>query len=113
MPTRREVPCQIDFIDDLSVGMERHPLTPIQALMEAEPFEEPQPSYLELLGRKEALADAIDALDAREKWVIEALFYRGVPLRQLARELSLSKTHIARIRDEALLNLRTLMGGTT
>lgn len=78
------------------------PETPLEALMSTAPHEEPVESKLEHELKVEALRTAMDcALDDRERWVIESIFYRRRGIRLLATELSLSKTHIARIRDAA------------
>lgn len=90
------------------------PETPLEALMQAGPFDEPVESKLEHELKVEALRNAMDeVLDEREKWVIESIFWRRRGLRLLSRELSLSKTHVARIRDSALKKLLNhLTGGT-
>jgi DNA-directed RNA polymerase specialized sigma subunit len=88
----------------------RPPETPIQALLEADLFEEPRESSLEHELKVEGLRDALDnALDDRERWVIESIFYRRRGIRLLAQELSLSKTHIARIRDAAYRKIADYM----
>jgi DNA-directed RNA polymerase specialized sigma subunit len=86
------------------------PETPMEALMQCGPGEEPAESALEHELKVEALRDAMDhALDERERWVIESIFYRRRGIRLLEKELSLSKTHIARIRDRAFDKIRTYM----
>lgn len=86
------------------------PETPMQALMEADLGEEPAESSLEHELKVEGLRTAMDeALDERERWVIESIFYRRRGIRLLAAELSLSKTHVARIRDRAFEKIRTYM----
>lgn len=84
---------------------EHQPATPIEAMMLSDDGE-PEESLVEKLARLEHVKDAIEALPPRHRWIIEALFYRGVSLRELGRELSLSKTHVARLRDEAFDLLR-------
>jgi DNA-directed RNA polymerase specialized sigma subunit len=82
----------------------------MQALMEAAPSDEPDESGLEHELKVEGLRTAMDcALDDRERWVIESIFYRRRGIRLLAEELSLSKTHIARIRDRAFAAIATYM----
>lgn len=94
-------------------GADPSPTDAIDALMRCAPGEEPSTSSLERIDTAEAVADGVDALEDRERYVIDALFWRQVTLRELARELSLSKTHVARIRDAALAKLRVELGGTT
>lgn len=127
MPPRRELPFasfrrefagpdghylgEPEFIGRMAVGMaEQRPETAIQALMECAPHDEPDLSLEELLPLRDVLADAIDlCLDGRQRWVFEALVIRGESLRSLGRELALSKTHVARLRDEAISLLRTVL----
>ena len=88
-------------------GHRSKPETPMQALMEADLGEEPAESALEHELKVEAVRLAMDeALDDRERWVIESIFYRRRGIRLLATELSLSKTHVARIRDRAFQKIR-------
>ncbi|MGV2385716.1 MAG UNVERIFIED_CONTAM: hypothetical protein LOD86_10695 [Thermobifida fusca] len=87
------------------------PETPLQALMEAAPYAEPEESWEEKQERYEALRDALDTvLDDRERWVIEAMFWRRMGIKRIGRELNYSPTHIARIRDTALRKLREHFG---
>lgn len=87
------------------------PETPMQALMEADFGSEPEESWEEKQDRFESLRDAIDTvLDERERWVIEAMFWRRMGLKLIGRELNYTQTHIARIRDSALKKLREALG---
>lgn len=82
------------------------PTNAFAALMETAPFEDPEESWDEKQERLDPLRDALElVLDPREMWVIEGLYWRRVGLRSIGQELSLSKTHVARIRDEALTKL--------
>lgn len=80
--------------------------TPIEALMSAAPFEEPEESAIEKDKRLEPLTAALAALPPRERWVIEARYWRRMSLRQLGRELSLAKSYVARIEEKALRHLK-------
>lgn len=80
--------------------------TPLEALMSAPPNAEPEESAIEKDKRLEPLSAAMDALSPRERWVIEARFWRRMSLRRLGRELALSKTHVARIEASALRHLK-------
>ena len=97
-----------------SVLVDRNiPETEMQALMEADLFCEPEESWDEKEVRFEPLRDAIEqVLDERERWVIEAMFWRRMGLDLISYELNYSKTHIARIRDSALAKLRDHLGDT-
>lgn len=112
MARRREVPRDFNpDIDDEGVsdtdprdyvvvgGGNRRPETDWQALMEAEPFDEPEVSRFERLELRDVIADAIDELDEQERWIFDALFVRRLSLREVAREISMPKTTVARWRD--------------
>lgn len=87
-------------------GTPKPPVTPFEALIECAPFAEPEPSVLEKTPRLDLVDAAVyDVLDERERWVIQALFWRRMTLRELGRELALSKTQVARIRDGAMEKL--------
>ena len=92
----------------LSWREDRHiPTTPYQALMETAPFDEPAESMLEKQERLEPLRRILesDLLTDRERWVIEAIFWRGRSLAQIGDELGLVKASIFRIRERALKKL--------
>lgn len=95
------------------------PDTPYQALMECAPGTEPETSVAEYLQMRDVLADAIEALPDRDQWIFNALFVEPgervtnpqgfspsdtghKSLRQVAAELGLSKTQVARERDRIL-----------
>jgi DNA-directed RNA polymerase specialized sigma24 family protein len=112
MPAAKEVPHICTFREDSCPHAEvatHRAATPMEALMVAEPFAEPQTSLLETLGMRDTIADAVDMLEERARYIIEAIFWRGAALRELAAEMSLSKTHVARLRDEALEELGLLL----
>jgi len=84
----------------------RRPLTAMQALMEAPPHHEVDMSTEEGLPLREILADAIDTvLSPRERWCFEALVIERQSVRQLGRQLNISKTHVCRVRDQAIQKL--------
>lgn len=82
------------------------PATPIEALMQTAPHRDVDVSRAERLPLKDIIADAVDQLTEEQRWIFDALFYRKLSLRELGRELSLSKTSIARKRDRLLRSLR-------
>lgn len=84
---------------------------PLAALMEAAPGHEPEPTADELLPLREAIQDALEDLDERERFVFDALYVERLSLRHLGRVLSLSKTQVARVRDEATAKLRERLQG--
>jgi DNA-directed RNA polymerase specialized sigma24 family protein len=84
----------------------RRPVTPIQALMECAPGEEPDVSRMEMIAYKEIIADAIDRLDLRHKWVFEQNVIHRVPVRTLGHMMGLGKTYVWMLKNEALEMLR-------
>lgn len=81
------------------------PFTPLEALMQAAPGEEPELSQLELLGLRDVLADALDELTPRERRLIEARVIEGRSLRSLERELGWRKSHMQRVERRVLAKL--------
>ena len=75
--------------------------------METAPFDEPAESMLEKQERLEPLRRILesDLLTDRERWVIEAIFWRGRSLAQIGDELGLVKASFFRIRERALKKL--------
>lgn len=87
------------------------PFTDMQALMEAMPHEEPEESKTAALELRERLGEAVDGLEERQRWIFEAHHYRGLSFRQIARELSISKTTADRVFRDALTHLRERLSG--
>lgn len=79
------------------------------AIMECAPHEWPEPSRRERLQLRDVIADAIDGLTDEGKWIFEGLFIRRASLRELAREIAVPKTTLARRRDALLVQLRDVL----
>lgn len=94
-----------------SILVHRRPETPMQALMEAKPFDEPPTSKVELTDIGDVLAAAVDSLDERDRYLFNALVVERVSLRQLGKRLNLSKTHVARERERITALLRERLAG--
>jgi len=84
---------------------ERRPWSPIQALMEAAPHDEPETSQLELLVMRDVLADALDELDPRDRRLIEARVIEKRSLRSLEPELGWHKSYMDRRQKVVLARL--------
>ena len=82
------------------------PLTPIEALQQAAPHQEPVDSYLDILPKIDRVADALERLPGRERWIVEAIIWRGMSMSQVAAELSISKTWVHVLYHQALDMLR-------
>ena len=93
--------------DVIPVGGGRAPDTDIEALMVGA-----EHSVESLAAVREAIADALDTLTDKERWMFDRLFIEGWSLRTLGEALghgeapTFGKTHMARMRDEILDKLR-------
>lgn len=88
---------------------DRLPDNDYEALMMAKPFEEPQKSNEELLALRDAVASIVDELEPRDLWIINACISEGKSLQKIADELGITKTHVWRLRNQALDKLREVM----
>lgn len=77
------------------------PETDLVALMQTAPGDTPQESVESQQELREVLADAIDQLEPRERWVFLGNASEGLGLRTIATQLSLSKTQVHRILQAA------------
>lgn len=113
MPRKREVVWDPSLFPQLFE--ERHTdrdrqKSPLAALMEAAPNHEPEPTQEEMLPLREAIQDAMDeVLDERERFVFDALVVEKRSIRSVGRLLSLSKTQVARIRDDSAGKLAAVL----
>lgn len=111
---KREIPSDWTHKDVKRAGMlesddwvssgpanQRRPMTPLQALMECAPGEEPDASQLELLALRDTIADAIDRLDLRHKWVFEMHVLNRFSVRTLGEMMGLGKSYVHLLVQEA------------
>lgn len=82
------------------------PDTAMQALMEAQPHNDPLVSREERLELRDVIADALDDLTEEERWIFEALYIRKLSLRQLCAEISMPLKTLWTRRNKVLLRLR-------
>lgn len=85
------------------------PSTPIESLMECAPFDDPAESGLEKMMRLEPVKVAIEALEPRERYVVEAKFWRGYGTRIVAREMGVSHQTVHRLMQKAMANLEAAL----
>ena len=116
MTHKHEVP--VDFTvqtdDSRSNGeplSRARPYSDMQALMEAAPGAAIENSVESLLRLRDVLADAIDDLPDRHRWVLEQRLIAKVPLRTLANWMSISKSRVHTLEKEALVMLRVKLNG--
>lgn len=94
---------------DLSWKVQRNPeqkQTEIEILQEAEPHAALEESQEERIQLQEAVLDAFDELDQDEIWLLNALLFERLSLRQIERLTQLPKTTVARKRDYILRKLK-------
>lgn len=98
-----------EFYGDETPMWRRGPENPLQALMESMPNTGPEESVIELEPVREAVAEAVDMLTEEEQWVINALYSEQLSMSKVGKQLNVSKTHVFRIRNRALLKLQSLL----
>jgi predicted DNA-binding protein YlxM (UPF0122 family) len=84
-----------------------------EAMMMAAPHEDIDDDHWEKMEMRELINDYVDELDPRELWIINAYMTEGKSLQQIADELSITKTHVWRLRNQALDKLRIAMSQDT
>jgi len=82
------------------------PLTLIEALQRASPHQEPVTSREERIDLQEIVLDALDSLEEWERWLLNAVLFERMSLRQIEFVLGIPKTTVARRRDSILKKLR-------
>ena len=116
MPRRREI--AHSPLGDSSVAEHNNPLdeaahgkyvsydTVVQALMSTPPHVAVPTAREELLPLRDVLADALETLSPRERYVFERLVIERVSLAKLGKDMSISKSHIHRLKGQAAEKLR-------
>ncbi|HCV02914.1 MAG TPA: hypothetical protein DG048_09735 [Pseudoalteromonas sp.] len=100
-------PIEASWIFDKAYSKQKHKIaTAMEALMLAEPHKDPQVSLEEQHQLREILVGALDELEPIELWIINALLFEKLSLREVQHILSIPKTTLARKRDKILLKLR-------
>ena len=87
-------------------GNQKQKQTEIEILQEAEPHAALEESQEERIQLQEAVLDAFDELDEEEIWLLNALLFERLSLRQVERLTQLPKTTVARKRDYILRKLK-------
>lgn len=104
--SRRRVRPRRVHLDENQAVQPGVPWSPWEALMVAGFGTEPDWSRLELLELREVLVDALDQLDARQLWVLNAVVNEQKPYSEVAKELGLSKTMAFKLCVQAKESLR-------
>lgn len=102
---RQEIPVDFDA-DPWMWGFSGSAVSPIQALMEAAPFEDPKESAQELQPLREAVADCIDMCSEQARFIIEAVDSERVSFRRLGPRLGLGKSQANLLYHQALAEMR-------
>lgn len=96
------------YLDSHDIGAGK-PLTPMEALMAAAPYYEPEESLEELQPFREAVAECMEQLSEQDRYVIDAINSERVTLQVLGDRLGVSRMHASRLRDAAFAQLRDIM----
>lgn len=91
----------------------RVPENEYQALMETMPHEEPYEPQEGLMELRDAVMMHVEQLLPREQWIVNALMNEGRSLQSIADELSITKTHVWRLRNQAFKKLKETMSNDT
>lgn len=91
----------------------RVPENEYQALMETMPHEEPYEPQDGLMELRDAVMEHVEKLKPREQWIVNALMNEGRSLQSIADELSITKTHVWRLRNQAFKKLKETMSNDT
>ena len=91
----------------------RVPENEYQALMETMPHEEPYEPQDGLMELRDAVMEHVEKLKPREQWIVNALMNEGRSLQSIADELSITKTHVWRLRNQAFKQLKETMSNDT
>ena len=108
MPRTREFPTAPNQLKATGpTTRSQRPDTEWVAMMEATPLADIPFSIEQLQPLKELLAAAVDRLPDEERQVVELIVLGQMSIRQAARTLRKSKSHVWRVRNRALTRLRT------
>tara|TARA_R100000152_G_C6772147_1_gene198909 strand:- start:1122 stop:1511 length:390 start_codon:yes stop_codon:yes gene_type:complete len=100
-------PIEAAWIFDKAYKKQRHRIaTTIEALMLAEPHQDPEVSLEEQHELRELLVSVLDELEPIELWMINALLFEKLSLREVQHILGIPKTTVARKRDKIFEKLR-------
>ena len=100
-------PIEASWIFDKAYSKQKHRVArAMEALMLAEPHRTPEVSLEEQHNLREILVSALDALEPIELWIINALLFEKLSLREVQHILGIPKTTLARKRDKILEKLR-------
>ena len=92
----------------------KQPETVNESLLQALPNTEPTRSAEENYHLREVVVGALDILEDEERWILNALLFERLSLRQAGHILQIPKTTLARRRDKILQKLKEhLLKNTT
>jgi|TARA_R100001530_G_scaffold14692_1_gene13170 DNA-directed RNA polymerase specialized sigma subunit len=106
--SKREIlrdPVEYAWLFDLT-NTKGQPSTAIESIQQTAAHKEPRISKEERFLLREAVIEAVESLDAEDLWIVNALLFERLSLRQVERILGTPKTTLARKRDKILVELR-------
>jgi len=103
----REVPYEI--ADLLLRIVQPEPEDEYQALMEAEPFDEPRQDKQTTQKIREIVVDCMELLPDQDKFIIEAYNSERITYDELSKRLGVSIPHAWRLRKDAYCKLKVIL----
>lgn len=106
--SKREIlrdPIEFAWLFDLT-NVKGQPSTAIESIQQTAAYKEPRISKEERYLLREAVVEAVDSLEGEDLWIVNALLFERLSLREVERILSIPKTTLARRRDKILVELR-------
>jgi len=80
----------------------------LEALMETMPYCDPEATIGQRQLLREAVADCVDQLGDEDRWMIEAIWFERITVRELAPRLGLEKSQTHRLVTRAVVRLGDL-----
>lgn len=85
------------------------PINEYEALMNLAPHQEPEEDREGLMELRDRVSMLLETLDPKLQWIINSIINEGKSLQDIADELAYTKTHIWRLRNQALDELKGIM----
>lgn len=104
MSQKKEI--SIDNYEQETPIWQHQVVTELEALSQAPPFADPEHSVQSDLPLREFIAEAVERLEPRKRYVVEAtMFGERMSFRRLGVQMNLSKSQVFRIYEDALEDL--------
>ena len=105
--SNKEIPFDIEVL--MQFLPSRQPDNDWQALMEAEPYNEPATPRDTIDAISDLIINCIDQLKEQDKFIIESINYEQITFVELGARLGVSNVHAWRLKNTAYDNLKKLL----